>query len=93
MPLRAEKEELAKALSERLGLSQRASRRLLNGVLDLLIERMRADGQIALWGFGKFKVVEPRRYSNPQIGRRLDDADRTKTVTFRPSRALRSRLD
>lgn len=95
MPLRAEKSDFAKALATRLGLSEREAKRALDGVLELLVERMRRDGTVALWGLGRFEVVDvsSHRRRNPRTGEAVVSPIRAKSVRFRPSHALREQLD
>ena len=67
-------------------------------VMDALFEAMGDEladsGRVACAGFGTFKVIErmARKGRNPQTGAEIDIAA-SKTVTFKPTPALKAKVD
>ncbi len=84
------KAHLCEALSRDLRCSKAGAERALNAVLANILKGLRAGGEVALVGFGTFRVraVRPRAVVNPRTGART----RTRagrTVRFRPGKGLR----
>jgi nucleoid DNA-binding protein len=95
MPKRSEKTEFAKALADRLGVSQDEARRALEGVFALVAERLRAEGRVAIWAVGQFEVVDmrvPPQWRTPKAGA-VKERRQPKSIRFRPSKVFRDQID
>ena len=76
-----------------LGHGRNAARRLVRGVLDLVVAGLQEDGQTKISGFGTFDVRDKSARSgrDPHRGKGLILAAR-RVVVFRPSPRLRKQL-
>ena len=86
--------DLAQAVSEGTGLSLRGSSDIVDAFFLVMKETMTAGEPIKLVQFGSFLVRDKagRRGRNPRTGEEITICERRR-VTFRPSRALRDRLN
>ena len=87
------KKELAKAISDELGISTvvalQAVQRAFDGITETLVE----EGRIELRNFGVFEVRrrKPRQARNPRTGERVIVPARL-VVTFKPGRDMEERV-
>jgi DNA-binding protein HU-beta len=84
------KQDLVRVVAESTGQSEAAATRAVNAVFDS-IEQALADGdEVAISGFGTFKVVErsSRQGRNPQTGDPMTIEAR-KSPVFRPGTQLK----
>lgn len=87
------KKDIAKAIAEKLGLSQGQAKEVIQRVFDGITETLVKDGQIELRNFGVFKVKKrkPRKGRNPRTGEKVLVPERT-VVTFRAGREMQERV-
>ena len=83
------KEELQNLLFERIGLSKRECREMVNAIFEEMRAALEAGETVKLEGFGRFQPKErPRRWArNLRSGERIAVSER-RVVTFHPSRKL-----
>ena len=85
--------DLARMLSERIGLNQQESFGIIDALFDEIGEALVAGAHVRVWGFGRFvlrdKPARPGR--NPRTGSPAVVPAR-RVVTFRPGVTLRRRL-
>jgi DNA-binding protein HU-beta/integration host factor subunit beta len=85
--------ELAKAISEELGLTPltalQAVQRVLDGITETLVEK----GRIELRNFGVFEVRKrkPRKARNPRTGEQVKVPAKM-VVAFKPGREMEERV-
>lgn len=67
------KNDLAKAIAGRTGLSQTAATEALGAVLESIEAELAAGGEVAITGFGRFSVAQrsARQGVNPATGQRI----------------------
>jgi len=87
------KKDIAKAIAEKLGLSQGQAKEVIQRVFDGITETLVKDGQIELRNFGVFKVKKrkPRKGRNPRTGEKVLVPERT-VVTFRAGGEMQERV-
>jgi integration host factor subunit beta len=87
------KKELAKAISDELGITTvvalQAVQRTFDGITETLVE----EGRIELRNFGVFEVKKrkPRKARNPRTGEKVKVPARM-VVTFKPGREMEERV-
>ena len=83
------KEELQNLLFERIGLSKRECREMVNAIFEEMRAALEAGETVKLEGFGRFQPKErPKRWArNLRSGERIPVSER-RVVTFHPSRKL-----
>jgi integration host factor subunit beta len=87
------KKELAKAISEELGITSvvalQAVQRVFDGITETLVEQ----GRIELRNFGVFEVRKrkPRKARNPRTGENVKVPAKM-VVTFKPGRKMEERV-
>ena len=88
------RKELALAINERLGISQRNAAELVDRIFATMKETLSSGESIKLVQFGTLTVRDkaPRRGRNPRTGEEMIITKR-KMVSFRPSKGLRERLN
>ena len=88
------RKELAVAVNEQLGLSQRSSSDIVDTVFSVLKDALVEGESVKLVQFGTLAVRNkaPRRGRNPRTGESMT-ITRRKMVSFRPSKQLRERLN
>ena len=84
------KKELIKAMSEKLGTTQKAAGEQLDAILEVVTETLANGGEVSLTGFGKFSVTErPERVGrNPQSGESIT-IKASKSPKFKAGKALK----
>jgi integration host factor subunit alpha len=88
------KSDIAGALHQRVGFTQKRSAELVDLILGLMKEALERGEKVKISGFGSFEVRRkpPRKGRNPQTGEEIVLAQR-RVVTFRPSELLKERLN
>jgi len=88
------RKELAVAVNEQLGISQRNSSDIVDAVFSELKDTLISGESVKLVQFGTLTVRQksPRRGRNPRTGDSMTITKR-KMVSFRPSKQLRERLN
>lgn len=83
------KRELAKLLQENTKLNREGAVDAVNMIIDAFKEEVKAGNQIALQGFGTFKVVETKakKGRNPKTGEKID-IPAGRRVKFKASKGL-----
>lgn len=86
--------ELAETLSNQLGYSQSSCALIVDSLLDNMKETLLSGEPIKLVHFGTFSIRDksPRKGRNPRTGEILTIKKR-QTVSFRPSKQLRERVN
>jgi integration host factor subunit alpha len=86
--------ELAIAVNETLGISQRSAAEIVDTVFSSLKETLISGESVKLVQFGTLAVrdKDPRRGRNPRTGEAMTITKR-KMVSFRPSKRLREQLN
>ena len=84
------KKELIKAISEKLGVTQKAAGEQVDAILAVITEALTNGDEIAISGFGKFSVTErPERVGrNPQSGESIT-IKASKSPKFKAGKALK----
>jgi integration host factor subunit alpha len=87
------KAELAERLFERIGLTKRECKALVDAFFDVLAQRLIAGEDVRISGFGQFLVRNkpPRPGRNPRTGQVVPIAAR-RVVTFHASPKLKAAL-
>jgi nucleoid DNA-binding protein len=83
------KNDMARAIADRMGLPQGQVREVILRVLDGITEALVSEGRIELRNFGVFAVRgrRPRRARNPRTGEAVDVPAR-RVVTFKAGREM-----
>ena len=87
------KTELVKVVAEKTELSVAAAGDVVSAVLDAISEALVEGQEVALVGFGTYKVSEraARTGRNPATGEAIE-IPASKSVSFKASKALNSKL-
>ena len=87
------KTELVKAVAEKTEMSMAAAGDAVAAVLDAISEALVEGQEVALAGFGTYKVAEraARTGRNPKTGEAIE-IPASKSVSFKASKALNSKL-
>lgn len=88
------RKDLAKAINEKMGFSQRSAADLVDIVFDQLKATLLAEESIKLVQFGTFNVrrKSPRQGRNPRTGDPMEITKRS-MISFRPSKIVRERIN
>lgn len=88
------KTELVKVVAEKADLTQAVAADAVNALVDTIIECLVDGDEVAILGFGAFKVAErpARTGRNPQTGETVE-VDASKTVSFKVSKSLKEKLN
>ena len=88
------KAEVAEHLYEKVGLSKRDSKNMVEVFFEEIRETLESGEQVKLSGFGNFdlRVKSERPGRNPKTGEDIPILAR-KVVTFRPGQKLKSRVE
>jgi len=88
------KAEVAEHLFEKVGLSKRDAKDMVEIFFEEVRETLEAGEQVKLSGFGNFdlRVKSERPGRNPKTGEDIPISAR-KVVTFRPGQKLKSRVE
>ena len=88
------KADLVEMLHDRVGLSKKEARELVETSLDEIRSTLAGGEEVKLSGFGKFELRNkpPRPGRNPKTGDEVTISAR-RVVNFRPSQVLKSRVN
>lgn len=88
------KNELIAKIAAREGLTKAQAGRIVECTLESIVETVDAGDEVALSGFGKFKLVEKagRTGRNPQTGAAVEIPAK-RAIKFAPSSTLKKRLN
>ena len=87
------KKDLVLAVAKTTGVTQVEVKRVVQGMLDQLIESLKAGNTIELRNFGVFKVRQraPRRGRNPKTGQEVPVPSK-RVVVFKPGLLMRQHI-
>ncbi len=88
------KKEIVKTISEEIGLTQLATKEIVQKTFDAIIEALATEGRIELRNFGVFEVKKraARDARNPKTGERVHVPEK-KVVTFKPGKQMEDRVN
>lgn len=88
------KTELARVVADKTDLTIAVAGDAVNAAIDAIVEALADGEEVAILGFGTFKVAEraARTARNPQTGETVEVAE-SKAVTFKVSKALKDKLN
>lgn len=88
------KTELVKVVAEKADLTQAVAADAVNAMIDAIVEKLAEGDEVAILGFGSFKVAErpARTARNPQTGEMVE-VPASKAVTFKLSKSLKEKLN
>ena len=88
------KTELVKVVAEKADLTQAVAADAVNALVDTIVERLVDGDEVAILGFGAFKVAErpARTARNPQTGETVE-VPSSKAVSFKVSKSLKEKLN
>jgi len=88
------KTELIKEIAERVDISQKQAREVVNGLFESMKYALLDDNRIELRGFGSFEVREHDAYetTNPKTGNKMPVGPR-KSIHFKVGKELEQRVD
>lgn len=88
------KKELIKAISEKLGVTQKAAGEQVDAIIEVITEALAKGEDVALTGFGKFSVTEraAREGRNPQTGETIQ-ISASKSPKFKASKTLKDMIN
>ena len=88
------KTELVKVVAEKADFTQAVAADAVNAMVDAIVEKLAEGDEVAILGFGSFKVAErsARTARNPQTGEMVE-VPASKAVTFKLSKSLKEKLN
>ncbi|MEW6595766.1 MAG: integration host factor subunit alpha [Thermodesulfobacteriota bacterium] len=88
------RKDLAKAINEKMGFSQRGAGDLVDAVFDTLKKALLTEEAVKLVQFGTFNVRKkaPRKGRNPRTGAAMEISRRS-MISFRPSKIVREKIN
>ena len=88
------KNDLVERLAEEHELTKGFARELVDSVFDMIASAAQKGEEVALFGFGKFKIAEraARKGRNPRTGEAVKIAA-SKSLKFTPARSLKTSLN
>lgn len=88
------KTELVKAVAEKTGLTLTAAGNAVNAVFDAIGEALVEGQEVAVPGFGTYKVAEraARTCRNPRTGETIE-VPASKSVSFKVSKTVNAKLN
>tara|TARA_Y100001958_G_C21229289_1_gene554862 strand:- start:1067 stop:1357 length:291 start_codon:yes stop_codon:yes gene_type:complete len=84
------KNEILKIIKINLGIPISFSEKILNELLDIIIEGLNTENEVKVNGFGTFKILDKksRLGRNPKTGK-IYEIKARKTVAFYPSKKIK----
>ena len=84
------KNEILKIIKINLGIPISFSEKILNELLDIIIEGLNTENEVKVNGFGTFKILDKksRQGRNPKTGK-IYEIKARKTVAFYPSKKIK----
>lgn len=88
------KKELVKAISEKLGTTQKAATEYLDGIVEVIMEALAEGTEVKISGFGTFSVTEraAREGRNPMTGETIQIAA-SKSPKFKAAKGLKDAVN
>ncbi len=88
------KNDIVRTLAEKYELEIAATRRVVQGTLDMVIEALVKADKVELRNFGVFEVVErrPRIARNPKAARKEVLIPSRKVVKFKPGKVMEEKI-
>lgn len=88
------KTELVRTVAEKAAVAQNVASDVINAAVDAIVEALAEGEEVAILGFGTFKVAEraARTGRNPQTGEVVEVAA-SKAPTFKASKALKEKFN
>ncbi|MEW6429644.1 MAG: integration host factor subunit alpha [Thermodesulfobacteriota bacterium] len=88
------RKDLARAINEKMGFSQRGSAQLVDEVFSCVKEALLSEEPVKLVQFGSFQVMKKgvRMGRNPRTGTAMEIAPRS-MISFRASKVLRAKVN
>jgi DNA-binding protein HU-beta len=88
------KNDLIESLAEQHELTKTFARDLVDSVFGTIVDAVNKGDEVAIFGFGKFKVVErqARKGRNPQTGETIKIAA-AKNLKFESAKAMKETLN
>lgn len=88
------RKDLAKAINEKMGFSQRGASELVDAVFACMKKTLLAEESMKIVQFGTFTVRKknPRVGRNPRTGETMEITKRS-MVSFRPSKGVREKIN
>ena len=85
--------DIVRALSERMGETQRSTEQRVVAMLEILSEALLSEGRVELRGFGAFEVREIKAHSTvlPATGEK-HKVKKSYTVDFKPAQKLKTAI-
>lgn len=85
--------DIVRALSERMGETQRSTEQRVVAMLEILSEALLTEGRVELRGFGAFEVREIKAHSTvlPATGEK-HKVKKSYTVDFKPAKKLKTAI-
>lgn len=87
------KKEIIKHISDRIGLTQVETRKVVQGTFDAIIDAIASEGRIELRNFGVFEVKtrKARKARNPRTGEEVSVPEK-RVVIFKPGRMMEEKI-
>jgi nucleoid DNA-binding protein len=87
------KAQLTNTVQEKLKLTRTEAEKIINTVLDTVVESLKSEGKVSLSGFGTFKVKtrKGRDGKNPFTGQPMSIPP-TKNISFKVAQKLKDEL-
>jgi nucleoid DNA-binding protein len=88
------KKDLARVISERVGITQKQAHEYVQRVLGTVLETLATEERVELRNFGIFEVQQraARKARNPRTGEQVDVPEKY-VVTFKPGRVMQQRVE
>lgn len=88
------KAELSGAIVAKTGLTKKEAEKVINAVVDVISESLKAGEKVQIVGFGSFEVKErpARTARNPRTGEEIM-IDASKAPVFKPGKALKDTVN
>ena len=87
------KKEIVKTISEKIGLTQLKTKKIVQETFDAIVESLVEEKRIELRNFGVFEVKKraARKARNPRTGDKVDVPEKY-VVTFKPGKEMEQRV-
>ena len=88
------KDEILKTINNSLGTPLSLSEKILNEILNIIIDGLNSENIVKIKGFGTFKILnkKSRIGRNPKTGK-THSIDARKTVSFYPSKTFKRTIN
>ena len=85
------KNELLKTINSNLGTPLSLSEKIINEILNIIIEGLNSENFVKISGFGTFKILDKKSRigRNPKTGR-IHEIKARRTVAFYPSKKFKN---